>query len=191
MTEDRKKIWGEYDGTKTEILRHLFLDYDRYYEADLIIEKMLTLGVDLKNLKVLDYGCGPGDYGMQFARMGARVGFYDTERACLDFACYRMIKSSLVPDLVSNFEPDLVIFGEVLEHCDDPLGTLRVFAGEWIFTSSYPYRSDDPEDDYWRKEDHKDMARLIQPEVRKFLNENYEKIKLTDNRAEINLWRRK
>jgi hypothetical protein len=46
---------------------------------------------------------------------------------------------------------NIAIFGEVLEHLDNPLEVITNFVNnktKYIFTSSYPFRNDDPNDDY-------------------------------------------
>lgn len=204
--EDRQLIWDNYvadGGQPHKTVRHMFVDYSRYYEADLVRNAMSQEGEDLTKLKVLDYGCGAGDYGMEFARRGAKVDFYDYPRAT-QFVAYRLglehldngtpVSADHTPfkkfhETLGNY--DLIIFGEVLEHLHNPLAILKacnLLKVKYIFTSSYPYRSSDPDDPYWHNHDHDDAARLLQPECREVLENNYTYQKYS---GELRLWIRK
>jgi len=194
MTEDRKIIWQEYVNTGGEpgpMAERMMCDYDRYWEADRVLNKLRELGADISALRVLDFGCGPADYGLTFARAGAQLGVLDINKSCLQLARFRMKREGIQEYRGMFF--DLVIFGEVLEHLDDPLATLRQYQpmAEWIVTSSYPYRSDDPANDYWDKPGHSDTARLQQPACREFLEQNYERFNIDEGRGQLSLWRKR
>lgn len=204
MNEDRLQVWNDYlaqGGLSHKIVRHMFVDYSRYHEAALIADHLSGIGVRLSRLKILDYGAGVGDYGMHFLRQGARtVAFYDYPRST-QFIDYRLKLEDLdgfgitisadEEEIVKFKEWDFVVFGEVLEHLEDPLSVLQQLVKDkvtYVFTSSYPYRSDDPHDPYWNNHDHDDGARLQMPECRKTLEENYNYIKFD---GELRLWRLK
>lgn len=188
--EDRQKTWDEYTGNKPPTIRHNFVDYDRYYEASLIAGALIEKGVNLKNLNVLDFGCCAGDYGMYFARWGAFVHFEDIDEDALKFVDYRLRREGL-KRRYNHEEHNLAIYGEVLEHCDDALAILTKDVEDgvrYIFTSSYPYRSDDPNDSYWQGRGHSQQARIDQPACRKILEDHYVMINFGGQR---NLWIKK
>lgn len=192
--EDRQQIWKDYTGPKPDTIRHNFCDYDRYYEAFLIVGALQKRGVIFKKLEVLDFGCCAGDYGMVFSRLGANVDFVDIDPLARQFVEYRQ-KLEGKKAFVNSVKPvglyDLTIYGEVLEHCDDALELLTQDVQKevpYIFTSSYPYRSDDPEDSYWKGRGHSQQARIDQPKCRILLQENYIKINFDGQR---NLWIKK
>lgn len=190
MNEDRQKIWKEYTGPKPDTIRHNFCDYDRYFEAGLIANELKQRGVNFENLLVRDFGCCAGDYGMYFARLGAFVDFEDIDEDALNFVKYRL-KLEGLKQRFNHREHHLSIYGEVLEHCDDAYQLLEEDVKEdvpYIFTSSYPYRSDDPEDSYWKGRGHSQQARIDQPKCRALLEENYIKINFGGQR---NLWIKK
>lgn len=205
--ENRQQIWDEYladGGLYHKNVLHMFVNYSRYYESDLIILTLRRLGVEFKKLKILDYGCGVGDYGIEFCRAGAKeVGFYDYPRST------RLVTYRLAREGLKNGNPisadhidfkkfhetlgdyDLIIFGEVLEHLHNPLSIIKMcnlFKVKYLFTSSYPYRSSNPNDPYWNNHDHDDEARLMMPECRKILETNYKAQRFT---GELRLWTRK
>lgn len=207
MIENRKQIWADYlaqGGMDHKVVKHMFLAYERYHEASLIRNNLLG---ELAQLRILDYGCGVGDYGILLLREGTKqVDFYDFPRA-LKLVEYRLslptswgsdstTQDSLLinPDIGQkpNFlDYDLIIFGEVLEHLENPKHILKNVAlanVNYIFTSSYPYRSEDPDDPYWSNHDHGDEARLQIPDCKKILESNYSFVKFD---GELRLWRRK
>lgn len=193
MSEDRNKVWEEYQGNKPRWIRHNFLDYDRYHEAKSIAadinDVLEATDRTWKDISVLDFGCCSGDVGIWFARLGANVHAYDISPSAQAFANYRFEREGLINGRRKNY--NLVVFGEVLEHMYKPLATLLKYARaktEFIFTSSYPMRSSDPEDSYWMQGDHKDDARDQQEECRKLLEKYYDKLNLG---GESYLWIRK
>lgn len=208
--EDRKEILVEYEKTigvkpSRHILRS-FGEYDRYAEADALLQWFVDHDNRIERMSVLDYGCGVGDYGIVFAREGSEVTYCDVNYI-LDFVAYRyMIEPKMklpgmiiaedhkaIQDIdVPDGGYDLVIFGEVLEHLDHPHGLLERIADtgcKYIFTSSYPYRSDDPTDPYWNHGGHTDAARLAQIPCRLLLEGRYEKVACFG--GELNLWKKK
>jgi SAM-dependent methyltransferase len=197
--EDRQKIWDSYTGDPHENVQRMFLAYNRYYEADLIAQWLKTNEPEFSELTVLDYGCGVGDYGVYLIRQGVKsADFYDFPRA-VNFVAHRLKQEALDNGTIINADAssvrmskyDLVIFGEVLEHLDDPLTVIKsaTDAGaKYIFTSSYPYRSDDASESYWRHHDHSDKARLMQPSCRALLEALYEENCFTGG---LKLWKRK
>ena len=125
--KDTRRDNAKAHGINPHILRTM-LDYTRYPEAEMLLEALATVGVGPKELRVLDFGCLVADYGITFARRKARVTIYDYQEPT-DFAKFRFAREHLpvevlhVPDdyprALTN--KDLVIFGEVLEHLENPL----------------------------------------------------------------------
>ncbi len=203
--EDRQQIWDDYikdGGEDNRTVKHMFVDYSRYYESDCILATLYHTGIEPKDLHVLDYGCGVGDYGIEFSRRGANASFYDFPRSTR-LVAYRLARENLYGNPISadhvDFkkfhknlgEYDLIIFGEVLEHLHNPLAILKLcnfYKVKYLFTSSYPYRSMDASDSYWHNHDHDDAARLMQPDCIKVLEDNYE---FTEFTGRLRLWRRK
>lgn len=200
--EKREQIWNEYKGAKPIYIAHAWLHYTRYFEANAILNTLKEFGEIINKLRVVDYGCGVGDYGITFIREGAFVKFFD-KREELDFVEYRLeLESKNTPDLrlikeVNEETPfidgdgDIVIFGEVLEHLSDAFEVLNIYVEsktKYIFTSSYPYRSSDPDDPYWHRRGHNPELCFLQPKCRKILEDNYT---FTKYEGEMRLWKRK
>jgi hypothetical protein len=200
--ERRLEIFNAYvrlRGSASRSIQRTMCEYDRYHEAGELIK---TLEPELNShFCVVDYGCGVGDYGMAFGRMGCMVLFYDLDPE-IDFVNFRlenesepfghmtMPKSSSPELTVPAGGCQLAIFGEVLEHVPDPAAVLKMFADagtKYIFTSSYPYRRDAATDDYWQHPGHLESARVQQPACRELLETRYRKI--ANYGGQMNLWR--
>lgn len=200
VNENRTKIWDDYiaqGGMQHKVVKHMMVDYNRYHESTLIGDTLVDFKVDLADLKVLDYGCGVGDYGIHLLRQGAgKVDFYDYPRS-VQLVSYRLqqekLKNGTIIDADRDRKPnfldyDLIIFGEVLEHLDNPFNILKncnMAKVRFIFTSSYPYRSDDIDDPYWHNHDHDIKAFHQMPECRRLLEHNYAFTKFD---GELRLW---
>lgn len=190
MNEDRQAIWEEYQGEKNEQMRRMFLDYDRYFEVNKIIEALGFLPNQYEDFSVLDYGCGVADYGLTLAKKGATVALIDSDDPTLAFAKWRFAREDI--DLFTPERKfDLVIFGEVLEHLDSPYDVINQYVAEgtkYIFTSSYPFRTDNPDDAYWQHDHHSKKALQQQPAVRELLLNHYKRVMLGGERS---LWIKK
>lgn len=189
--EDRQQIWDKYTGVKNGPMRRMFLDYNRYFEAGAIEDALESMHVDFTKLKVLDYGCGVSDYGIYFARLGAKVDILDIDKEALAFATWRFLQEGLHVTAIESIDfADLVIFGEVLDHLPDPLNTLAFYGkhARFIFTSSYPFRSDDANDVHWQHDHHPKTALTQQPACREYLEKHFTKLNFGGQR---NLWTRK
>lgn len=208
QNENREKLLFQFlerhPLARVEYLRRQILEYNRYYEADKLLEAVQhDWGKDFSHFSAVDYGCGVGDYGITFARAGAFPVFIDFPVEC-EFVKFRIEQEDKqlgfltlpvtehgeiykVPEGACN----LVIFGEILEHLDEPAKVLREYANaktNYIFTSSYPYRSDDPNDSYWKKGGHSSKAREQMPACREILEKEYKKI--ANFGGELNLYKR-
>lgn len=189
--EGRKPSCAQY-GINPSVLRTM-LDYTRYPEARDIHALLLKRGESIEAMSVLDYGCLVADYAIYFARFGAASAVYDTEEA-VDFAAFRFARENL--QLERNILPtsgrtlmsgrDLVIFGEVLEHIEDPLEPIRdcITAGvRYIFTSCYPFG----DDEYFTLSGHLKSAQDLQPDCIRLLSQSFDAIPSTDKSI---LWKR-
>lgn len=181
MKEDRRRIFKEYKGEKDEPVERMMVKYDRYSEANRILDFFRKNYGGVKRKKILDFGCGVGDYGLLFAREKAIVDFYDY-KPYVDFVQYRARLENLPCKYICIGEPihyvnyDLIVFGEVLDHLDDPLEVLKKcikFKVEFIFTTSYPYIQDSA---HYAKSGHTLNAWRQQTEFRELLETNYVKI---------------
>jgi hypothetical protein len=169
-------------------------DYDRYGQAWDLFTLLEKYDEDVAKLSVLDFGCLVSDYGMFFARRGARVSLYDTAEA-IDFATFRFRQESL-PVLAHALPTDgsvimngvdLVIFGEVLEHIENPLIQIQdcIDAGvKYIFTSCYPFG----DEEYFQLSGHLKSAQELQPDCIRLLSTHYD---ANPSRDKTILWRRR
>lgn len=200
MTEDRQALVKEYFGSldvdlatkewHERQIRHTMLHYDRYHEASLLDE---AIGFQ-KELTILDFGCGVGDYGMYFLRKGARVTFYDFHPLLL-FVSLRTQKEKLlgaafipVPQEYDQLfsHTNIAIFGEVLEHLEHPLKAVQAAVNhcEWILTTAYPYMSHEG----FKRRGHDGGSELEQEAVRALLEKQYTYTKFN---GELRCWKRK
>jgi hypothetical protein len=175
------------------------LVYTRYPEAKLIAHALQDLKVDIKRLKLLDFGCGVSDYGIFFARLGAEVIVYDN-KVMTDFVAFRFAKERLSVEIINKpadhasltYNKDLVIFGEILEHLLNPLLPLEACvqnSAKFIFTSRYPFG----DTVYFSLSAHKESAYLLQPACLKLLRGKYTEKVLAEKRlfGKKCLWIRK
>lgn len=168
---DRKQLrerchYAREFGIDCSVMR-LLLDYNRYSEIQSIAGNYQ---------KVLDYGCGAGDYGVAFAKNGSQVTFYDLPDmiACARERCRRLALGAtyaLVPDEPLDETYDLVVFSEVLEHLENPLGTLQKTKAGAMFLTAYPYVPDDSP--YFQKGGHTRQAHEQAASCRKYLETHY------------------
>ncbi len=176
--EDRIERCREY-GINPKIIRTM-MDYTRYHEAARIHQRIVVLGGQIADLKILDYGCLVADYGLYFSRLGADVAIYDIDPEAIQFALARFRRENLaglayhIPTdyaaLVAN--RDLAIFGEVLEHMHNPLEVLHACVEQkvnYIFTSCYPFGSEK----YFSEKGHSRIAQTRQPDAIKLLVTHY------------------
>jgi hypothetical protein len=174
----RNTACEEY-GVSSSILRTM-LEYTRYPEASRIERYLQYNQVDVSVLEILDFGCLVADYAIYFARKGASVTLYDFLQHT-DFAAYRFEMERLAASIFNVPQDfgslmsgkDLVVFGEVLEHLDNPLEPLSACLDcqvRFIFTSCYPFG----DDYYFSRPGHSRKAQEQQPLCLDFLRCNYE-----------------
>ncbi len=132
----------------------LMMKYTRFPVAVKLIPYLNSkfIPAKRKNIRVLDYGCGVGDYGLAFATQGYRITVLDIEGGNLDFAKWRFDQRNIPVDVVpvtdDNLYPalephNIVLAGELLEHVRDPIAVLKnIFdstpKGGYLWLSGYP-----------------------------------------------------
>lgn len=177
--KDRKLVCAKFN-MDMHVFRTM-MDYNRYDECNAI----LNLIKDCKF--VLDFGCLVADYGMFFARRGLDITLCD-KKIYTDFAEFRF----KLENFNANIYPascdynilfggkDLVIFGEVLEHMEDPLLPLNFCLKnkvKYIFTSRFPYG----DENYYKLSGHKKGAQDSQEKCIKMLSSCYNRTSLLNN----------
>ncbi|MCC8087721.1 MAG: hypothetical protein LIO79_00375 [Rikenellaceae bacterium] len=113
----------------------------------------------------------------------------------VDFASFRLTKYNIphkkfyarvhYPDVTENI--GLAIFGEVLEHLDDPLDMLKSCVEsnvKYIYTTYYPFGGDD----YFNLSGHSKEAQKQAPQSLELLRTLFHEVKFQKNRR---LWVRK
>lgn len=80
---------------------HPFFERRRLYEATV----RALLEIPLKDLRVLDYGCGPADFGVWMATEGAEVTLLDISQTAVDLGLLRAAASG-VRDRVRGIAAD-------------------------------------------------------------------------------------
>lgn len=83
---DRRTLYGNCEDP-----RHPFFERRRLYEATM----RALLEVPLPGLRVLDYGCGPADFGVWMATEGAEVTLLDISQAAVDLGMLRAAASGV------------------------------------------------------------------------------------------------
>lgn len=170
------------------------LDYDRYPQANDLYEILRRFGEDFARISVLDFGCLVADYAIFFARLGASVSIYDDAEA-VKFAAYRLEREGLkfeaytIPTVGRRLMSgkDVVVFGEVLEHIENPLLHLEDCIRErvrYIFTTCYPFG----DDDYFRLSGHLASAQERQSDFIRLAMKHYDIYPLRDKTV---LWKRR
>lgn len=169
------------------------LDYSRYYEAKYVEKALSSVGVAIPGLRMLDFGCLVSDYGLYFARRGASVAIYDNETA-INFAEFRYAREGFQPltyRMPTSYDElfrgrELVVFGEVLEHVNDPVVIAKACIDSgvhYMFTSCYPYG----DDKYFALPGHSKKAQQQQGEFIELM-ETYYQPTITHDKARF--WRR-
>ena len=90
---DRQTMYGNCDDP-----RHPFFERRRLYAATL----RALLEIPLAGLKVLDYGCGPADFGVWMATEGAEVTLLDISQTAVDLGILRATASGVGSQVRGN-----------------------------------------------------------------------------------------
>lgn len=191
LGKDARKPICLDQGLSPSIVRTM-VDYDRYPQADNILQALLLLEENVAQFTVLDFGCLVADYAMFFARLGARAAIYDGEDE-VKFAQFRFNDAGLplithtipTPGPVLMGGKTLVIFGEVLEHLENPLLPIIDCIDSdvrYIFTSCYPFG----DEEYYGLSGHLRSAQALQSDCIRLLIDRYDAIPLRDKTV---LWK--
>ena len=84
--------------------------------------------INATGLKVLDFGCGTGEYGLRLARQAREVHFYDIPNRATEFLKWRIADRKLENcKIVSEMDNDydIIINVDVLEHVYKPVELLK------------------------------------------------------------------
>jgi SAM-dependent methyltransferase len=152
--ETDEGLLGNYRTARLYYTARLQLAYTRFPVACKLLQYFNSLYRKSKrsSIRVLDYGCGVGDYGLAFAVHGYPVTLLDIEGGNLDFARWRFEQRQLPHHVIaateSNLYPnlgqqDIILSGEVLEHVREPLTVLKnshaaLNKGGFLWYSGYP-----------------------------------------------------
>lgn len=116
-------------------------------------------------IRVLDYGCGVGDYGLSLAVFGYPVTLCDIAGGNLEFARWRFDQRGLAHQVIAVSESSLypplgahevILAGEVLEHVRQPLTVLErchesLPVGGLLWLSGYPEHAREVGGDHLRE----------------------------------------
>lgn len=122
--------------------------YNAYYDRP----ALLDLAGEVRGLRVLDAGCGPGFYAEQLVDRGASVIAFDESREMVRLASLRLGDKAMVChasveddlDWIQDASQDLIILALVLSHLDDRVKALRNLArvltphGRLIISTPHP-----------------------------------------------------
>ena len=193
IPKDDRRAACEEHGICRSILRTM-VDYDRYPQARDVHALLLKAGERVEAMTMLDYGCLVADYALYFARLGASAAVYDDADG-VKFAAFRFAREVLpvealtIPtsgDLLMSGR-DLVVFGEVLEHLEDPTIPIRecIDAGvRYVFTSCYPFG----DDEYFALSGHLKSAQDLQATSIRILSNHFDAMPSSDKSV---LWKRR
>lgn len=189
--QQRKSLCYEL-GVDPDIFRTL-LDYTRYPDCYNIYRRLKS-SLDFRHLAVLDYGCLVSDYGFFFGMLGSKISICDLKEHA-DFASFRLSRHRIphtthyapIPYSSVTHKIGLAIFGEVLEHLDDPLELLESCVEnrvQYLYTTHYPYG----DDDYFNLPGHTKEAQKQAQDSLMLLRSHFHEISVEKNRR---LWVRK
>lgn len=172
-SEDRNRLLRKHN-INLDIFRAM-VDYDRCSEASIINEHIK------ESVKILDFGCLVSDYGIYFAELGHDITICDKVKEFIDFSNFRfkLREKTCNSVLIDNYEMckslfkgfDLIIFGEVLEHLNNPIQLINYSIEnevKYIFTSRYPFG----DERYYSLIGHKQLAKEQQKDCIKMLAQN-------------------
>lgn len=148
-----------------------------FYLRKLLINKKIGQFIRNGN-RVLDVGCGTGDYLLEMAKYNVELNGFDPSDYAIEQARLRL-KNKPVELLISDIEDfeskkkyDFILVSEVLEHIQDDLTALRKIVSclklDGLIIISVPfdpslwvYESHEPYDDL-RRYSKKDLIQLIE-----------------------------
>lgn len=180
IPKEQRKILLDKFGLNHDIYRTL-VDYHRIDDAYFIATTISNFE-KLANLNVLDFGCLASDYGLFLGQFQTNIFLCDKISDFLKFAEFRLkaehvtvsgkyhVNDCSLEEIIKN--KDLIIFGEILEHLNDPFNLLNICLSSgtrYIYTSVYPYG----DEAYFQLSDHKKSAQKQSDSCLKLLYSNY------------------
>lgn len=123
---ERVSKWQSKERKTAEDINEFYMTMPLGYVADLdrrakMYAPEYLKGINAKGLKVLDFGCGTGEYGLRLAEQGADVDFYDLSTPAVEFLKWRIDQRGLNCKVTNNISElaqkyDIIICVDVLEH---------------------------------------------------------------------------
>lgn len=159
MTLAQKKLVSEWQAREGSVVS--FYEQNRTYLFDLAAfnrylpyyQDRLSPLCNLRDLKILDIGCGLGTTVFMMAGQNNETTGWDVNRLCIDFCLFKQKKYELgglftvEPPELKDF--DVVTAIDTLEHIEDLQGFLK-WLGQGMKRGSKLYHSDYfPKDDTW------------------------------------------
>lgn len=134
MNSDSDLFASYKAAAKAYILRHMLGRPEKLDSARNVINHIAQAGNTPDN-RILDYGCGVGDFSLLFASFGFEVHSCELDTEMIDFAASRFSRRGLkgnfhrlTPENLyfkSDFSFDCVFCRDVLEHIREPLRVVK------------------------------------------------------------------
>ncbi len=144
-----ENLENAYAKSSFHYIVRLMFAYERYTDIEPTL-RHIGKTKNLRNIKVLDYGCGVSDIGLLCAYLGCSVWIVDTDSEKEKFALWRYKQRGLrvtclhldsimsMPSITETF--DLIVASELLEHVPDPDKLLQFFYSH-VSTDGYLYET--------------------------------------------------
>ena len=159
-----------------------------YNNSQNVSPYLLQTDENVKNKKILDYGCGVSDGGLSLSSLGSEVTIVDLDDKKLDFAISRYHNRNLdcnvirikdfgkLPELKQDYY-DLVISTNIFEHIRNPLKLLKLLTNS-LKIGGYLIDTGDGNFDYEVRGGHLEESIKIgnSKEYKDYFNKNYLRI---------------
>ena len=133
----RRYLWNSKPRNTKEEIEEFYVNMPDEYLCNLQRQYLkdrerYMKDIKAKGLRVLDFGCGSGDYGFELLEQGAKVDFYDiTEHKGMKYLKWRLKEKGLKAKVTTQLEKleseyDLILCLDVLEHVQKPTETFKM-----------------------------------------------------------------